>query len=59
MVKTISIGIIGLPSYDTEYIPKKEWVWGTTKEKLRYGQAKIHISYTILKQRERLEWCAI
>jgi len=47
MVKTISIGIIGLPSYDTEYIPKKE--------KLRYGQAKIHISYTILKQRERLE----
>jgi hypothetical protein len=23
MVKTISIGIIGLPSYDTEYIQKK------------------------------------
>ena len=49
MVKTISIGIIGLPSYDTEYIPKKEWVWGTTKEKLRYGQAKIHTAYAMLK----------
>jgi hypothetical protein len=24
-----------------------------TKQKLRYGQAKIHTAYTILKQRER------
>jgi disulfide oxidoreductase YuzD len=39
--------------YEAEYIAKK----GSEeqKQKLRYGQAKIHTAYTMLKQRERLE----
>jgi DNA modification methylase len=39
--------------YEAEYIAKK----GSEeqKRKLRYGQAKIHTAYTMLKQRERFE----
>jgi 16S rRNA G966 N2-methylase RsmD/disulfide oxidoreductase YuzD len=39
--------------YEAEYIAKKGSA--EQKQKLRYGQAKIHTAYTMLKQRERLE----